>query len=109
MFTSLEVFYNGERRHSSLGDLSPADFHAEYRFTLSRKPFGVSTDEPIIQALRGAATGVLGAPPELIGQTFWMDSAFLVTAGIPTVVFGPIGAGAHAVEEWVDLASVDHC
>ena len=27
------------------------------------------------------------------------------SAGIPTVVFGPAGEGAHAVEEWVDLAS----
>ena len=33
----------------------------------------------------------------------------LSAAGIPTVVFGPDGAGAHAVEEWVDLASVRAC
>ena len=29
--------------------------------------------------------------------------------GIPTVVLGPSGAGAHAREEWVDLASVQQC
>ena len=28
---------------------------------------------------------------------------------IPTVLFGPLGAGAHAAEEWVDLASVHTC
>ena len=28
-------------------------------------------------------------------------------AGIPTVIFGAGGAGAHAAEEWVDLAQVD--
>jgi acetylornithine deacetylase len=38
-----------------------------------------------------------------------MDAAFIQAAGIPTVVFGPGGEGAHAVEEWVDLASVDAC
>jgi acetylornithine deacetylase len=38
-----------------------------------------------------------------------MDAAFTQAAGIPTVVFGPDGAGAHAVDEWVDLASVDAC
>jgi len=85
------------------------DFHAEHRLTLSREPFGVSPDEPIVQALRVAAADTLGAPPELTGQPFWMDSAFLATAGIPTVVFGPGGAGAHALEEWVDLASVRRC
>jgi acetylornithine deacetylase/succinyl-diaminopimelate desuccinylase-like protein len=31
------------------------------------------------------------------------------SAGIPTVVFGPGGAGAHAVVEWVDLAQVRQC
>jgi acetylornithine deacetylase len=25
------------------------------------------------------------------------------------VLFGPRGAGAHAVEEWVDLESVEQC
>jgi len=31
----------------------------------------------------------------------------LAAAGIPTVVFGPIGAGAHAAEEWIDLESAE--
>jgi acetylornithine deacetylase len=34
-----------------------------------------------------------------------MDSAFLAAAGIPTVIFGPDGEGAHADIEWVDLES----
>jgi acetylornithine deacetylase len=38
-----------------------------------------------------------------------MDAAFTSAAGIPTVVFGPRGAGAHATDEWVDLASVRGC
>jgi acetylornithine deacetylase len=38
-----------------------------------------------------------------------MDSALLSTAGIPTVIFGPDGEGAHAASEWVDLESVDQC
>ena len=35
-----------------------------------------------------------------------MDAALLAEAGIDTAVIGAIGAGAHAVEEWVDLDSV---
>jgi acetylornithine deacetylase len=52
---------------------------------------------------------VTGRAPELFGDTPWMDAAFTQAAGIPTVVFGPGGAGAHSVEEWVDLASVAAC
>jgi acetylornithine deacetylase len=35
-----------------------------------------------------------------------MDSALLAAAGVETVIIGPIGAGAHAEEEWVDLQSL---
>lgn len=84
-------------------------FHAEHRLTLARDPFGIPQDAPIVQILQREAEQLLGAPPAVIGQTFWMDSAFLAAAGIPTVVFGPRGAGAHATEEWVDLASLEQC
>jgi acetylornithine deacetylase len=36
---------------------------------------------------------------------FWTDAAQLAAAGIPTVLFGPDGTGAHADDEHVDLAS----
>ena len=42
----------------------------------------------------------------MIGEPYWMDAALLSTAGIDTVVIGPVGAGAHALEEWVSLDSV---
>ncbi len=51
----------------------------------------------------------LGREPAVRGHSAWMDAAFISAAGIPTVVFGPDGGGAHAVEEWVDLASVREC
>jgi acetylornithine deacetylase len=41
--------------------------------------------------------------------SFWTDAATLWAAGIPTVLFGPAGEGAHAAEEWVDLDSVRAC
>ena len=52
---------------------------------------------------------MLGAKPEVVGDHPWMDAAFTAAAGIPTVVFGPGGAGAHAVEEYGDLRSVERC
>ena len=38
-----------------------------------------------------------------------MDSGLLAAAGIPAVIFGPGGAGAHANIEWVDLQQVQQC
>ena len=35
-----------------------------------------------------------------------MDAALLAEAGVETVVIGPAGAGAHADEESVEVASV---
>ncbi|HEU5432546.1 MAG TPA: M20/M25/M40 family metallo-hydrolase, partial [Thermomicrobiales bacterium] len=49
---------------------------------------------------------VTGREPALLGQGGWMDSSLLDAAGIPCVIFGPAGAGAHADVEWVDLPSV---
>ena len=40
---------------------------------------------------------------------FGTEAGHFQAAGIPTVVFGPCGGGAHATEEWVDLSSVEKC
>lgn len=48
-------------------------------------------------------------PLPIAGVQFWTDAAILSAEGIPSVLFGPSGSGAHAVEEWVDLASVKTC
>ena len=79
------------------------------RTTFSRPPFEVDEDEPIVEAVRRHAAAALGREPEVVGHSAWMDSAILAAAGIPTVVFGPGGEGAHAAVEWVDLESVERC
>jgi len=43
---------------------------------------------------------------QLVGLSFWADSALLGLAGIPSVLYGPIGYGAHAIDEWVSLKSL---
>ncbi|HUZ65665.1 MAG TPA: M20/M25/M40 family metallo-hydrolase [Acetobacteraceae bacterium] len=73
---------------------------------LVRPPFEVAEDAPVVQALRGAATRRLGQAPALRGEPFWTDCAILAGAGIPAVMFGADGGGAHSAEEWADEASV---
>ena len=82
---------------------------AEVRTTVVRPPFEIAADAEIVRLVRSHAERVLGAAPALIGWAAWMDSAILAQAGIPTVIFGPGGEGAHETLEWVDLASVERC
>jgi len=90
-----------------LDDITEAGvpLQAELHTTLVREPFQVDRDEPIVQA----ALEALGPETPVIGVPFWADSAVFSAAGIPTVIFGPGGAGAHAAVEWVDLTQLDRC
>jgi acetylornithine deacetylase len=66
-------------------------------------------DAGIVQVIQAAAVQVLKHSAEIAGVPFWTDAAVLSAAGIPAVLFGPAGSGAHAAEEWVDLSSVRVC
>ena len=94
-----------------LQDLASQDrnFHGRQRTTLVRPPFSVPEEASIVQTLHEQATSVLDRSPATVGAPFWMDAAFFAAAGIPTVNLGPDGAGAHSIEEWVDLDSVEKC
>lgn len=80
---------------------------ASHRTVLGREPFAIAPDHELVELVAAAAAEVLPAPPERVGASYWADSAFIAAAGIPTVVFGPGGEGAHAVEEWVSLSGTE--
>ncbi len=42
----------------------------------------------------------------LVGLPFWTDGAIFSSAGLPTVIYGPKGDGAHTPHEWVSLSSM---
>jgi acetylornithine deacetylase len=85
------------------------ELRAEVRTTLVRPPFEIAEDAEIVRLVCTHAERALGAAPEIMGWAAWMDSAILDQVGIPTVIFGPGGAGAHETLEWVDLVSVERC
>jgi acetylornithine deacetylase len=91
-----------------LAELRRADpsFEVTWSLSLFRPGLEIPAQAPLVRTLRRVAAAVLGREPALVGASPWMDSALLAAAGIPTVIFGPAGSGAHAAEEWVDLASV---
>jgi len=85
------------------------DFAATVRVLASREPFEIAEEHPLVDAVRRHATASLGAQPAIVGVPFWADSALLAGAGIPTVLFGPRGEGAHAEVEWVDVGDLERC
>jgi acetylornithine deacetylase len=84
-------------------------FKAVVRRGLDRPPLETGEVSPIAMAVQSAATKTLGHGAAISGVPFWTDAALLHAAGIPSVLFGPAGAGAHGDEEWVDLASLEAC
>jgi acetylornithine deacetylase len=72
-----------------------------------REPFEVEQDAEIVETVSACGADVLGRPPAIAGASYWADAAFIAAAGIPTVMFGPAGEGAHAAEEWVSLESTE--
>ena len=66
-----------------------------------RQPHRVADDAQILLKLQKASPR-----SRQVGLSFWADSAIAAQAGIPSVLFGPIGHGAHAVDEWVSLKSL---
>jgi acetylornithine deacetylase len=77
---------------------------ADARLLVSRGPFAIDSGHELVQTLL-AVTG----ESEVVGLPFWTDAGLTAAAGIPTVLFGPAGAGAHAAEEWVEIASLERC
>lgn len=81
-------------------------FKADFDVYFSRSPLEISKNEPVVQCLSNAYQWLLKKEPGYTGVSGWMDSAILADAGIPTVIFGPAGEGAHAAVEYIDFDSV---
>jgi len=94
-----------EMVEAELSELLDGIDDAELTTTLVREPFEVDQGAAIVRA----AVDALGQETPTIGVAYWADSAIFSAAGIPTVIFGPGGEGAHAAVEWVDLAQLDRC
>lgn len=81
-------------------------FNAALEMGLVRHPFEIAEDAEIVRVVQERAASRLDRTPSLTGGMGWMDSALLADAGVPTAIFGPAGAGAHAIVEWADLDSL---
>jgi acetylornithine deacetylase/succinyl-diaminopimelate desuccinylase-like protein len=83
------------------------DFEASQRTVLVREPFEIEQEAELVTIVTDAAAEVVADPVRIGGASYWADAAFIAAAGIPTVLFGPGGVGAHAIEEWVSLSDTE--
>jgi acetylornithine deacetylase len=110
----------GERREGVAAEMSELlseagagvpGFAATSELFFWRDAYEVAPDAAIVatlvEALRRAdPTRPAGWQPDFGGAFGWMDSAIFGAAGIPTVIYGPAGEGAHGAEEYVEVASL---
>jgi acetylornithine deacetylase len=73
-------------------------FKAVVRAGIDRSPLETSEDAGIVKAIQGAGQKVLHHPVQIAGVPFWTDAALLSAAGIPSLLFGPSGAGARRMQ-----------
>jgi acetylornithine deacetylase len=85
-----------------------AEFEGEARRLFARGPYAIDPADPLPDLLTQAA-GAAGCAPRRIGMSFWTDAAILGAAGVPSVLFGPGGAGLHSAEEYVRVEEVRRC
>ena len=69
-------------------------------------PLNTAPDAPAVQQLAQMVAQVRGREPEFFHEHFCTDARFYGAAGMPAVCIGPIGAGLHSDEEWVDIRSL---
>ena len=84
------------------------EFEGAAHALFGRDAYEIPGADPLPRLLQHAAESV-GVSPQLVGMTFWTDAAVLGGAGIPSVLFGPGGAGLHSPEEYVVLEDVSRC
>lgn len=83
-------------------------FRASARLMFSRPAYELDRDHELPRRV-GTALAKAGGTPVIVGASFWADSAVLGRAGIPSVLFGPGGAGLHSTEEYVNVGEVITC
>lgn len=85
-----------------------AEFDGSAKLVFDRSPYETPANHALT-AMIAKLAGARGTRSSTVGMSFWTDAAILGDAGIPSVLFGPGGAGLHSVEEYVNVADVLTC
>ena len=84
------------------------EFESGARMLFGRPPYETPSGHALSHMLEAAVIAG-GRKPKRSGMSFWTDAAILGQADIPSVVFGPGGAGLHGLHEHVIIDEVIAC
>ena len=84
-------------------------FQGEASLVCSREPFEADPDQAVLQRFYRTARSHRPKHVRWGCVSFWTDAALLAAASIPTLVFGPRGAGLHSLEEYVVAEDLSDC
>ena len=104
----IHTFKNELQKAINKIHLEDRQFRAKSELFFHRPPFEISRNQEIVETLSRSLESVLKRKAEYTGITWWMDSALLAEAGIPTITFGPTGTGLHGATEYVNFKSVSN-
>ncbi len=74
---------------------------------VARGAFEADPEGALVHAVAQSAQRVLGRPAPSRGEPFWTDAGLILEAGIPCLLLGVDGGGAHADTEWATVASIE--
>lgn len=95
----------GQSRTDIVAQVAAIDPEVGVDVLVDKAAADVAPDEPMVQALLWAARG---ADPKagMVGRDGSSDAIAFLEAGVPAVEFGPVGAGHHGPDEYVEIASL---
>lgn len=95
----------GQSRSDIVAQVAAIDPEVGVTVVVDKAAADVAPTEPMVQALLWAARG---ADPTagVVGRDGSSDAIPFLEAGVPAVEFGPVGAGHHGPDEYVEMASL---
>jgi succinyl-diaminopimelate desuccinylase len=69
-------------------------------------PLATDPDDAGVRRLATHVAEVTGGPARLYREHFASDARYYSDLRIPSVCLGPVGAGLHSDEEWVEIYSL---
>lgn len=97
----------GENRAELVREIQALDSDMKVEIIAEIDAVEISRKDRCLRFLADAVTEATGEPCRMIAQHGAADTAFFQKAGIPSVEFGPCGAGHHGPEEYVEMASLE--